>query len=242
MNAPSIYVSDTSKGTITKFHEDGCSTVVTTGLNGPSGIILDGLGNLLYVANSGGGTIEKFDLSGNRSTFASSLNKPMGLALDRSGNLYAASGGGGTIEKFDSSGHKSTFASGLGITNPYLAFDGGGNLYASNTHTVEKIAPNGTRTTFLNFFGDSVYGLAFDCCGRLYVGLQNAGAIYGLPRNGLFASDNASTFTPAGLAFDRSNGHLYAAFGQSVRKYHLDGCGTVFASGFTSAQYIAAFP
>jgi len=239
MNMTSIYVSDnTATGTVTKFHPDGCSTVVAKGLNGPAGIILDSRGNLLYVANSVSGTVEKFDSSGNHSSFATNLNKPMGLALDRSGNLYVATAGGGTIEKFDSSGNKTTLASGLNLPNPYLTFDSSENLYATTTHTVEKFAPGGARSTFLSV-PNFVFGIAFDCCGRLYVSLQNAGSISGLHSNGLLSSDNPLQFAPTGLAFDGCNGQLYAAFGSSIRKYHLDGCGAVVASGFTTARYIA---
>jgi DNA-binding beta-propeller fold protein YncE len=238
MKSTSIYVSDTSAGTITKLKQDGSSAVVAMGLNGPAGIILDSWGRLLYVACSGGGTIEKFDLSGNHAPFASNLSQPMGLALDRDGNVFVAGATGGTIMKFDSGGHGSTFAQGLSITNPYLRFDASGNLYASNTRTVEQFAPNGARTTVLTVL-NFVYDIAFDCCGQRYVSLQNAGAISGLPGNGLIAGDNPQSFSPSGLGYDRGNGHLYAAFGQTLRKYHPDGIGRVFASGFAQAQYIA---
>lgn len=238
-----IYVSDTANGTVTKYHPDGSSIVIAKGLNQPTGLVLDGRGNLLYVANTGAGTIVKFDLSGNQSIFAPGLNKPTGLALDRSGNLYVAnagSGTSGTIVKLDSGGKQSAFAQGLDLPSPYLAFDSGETLYASTTHTVEKFAPDGTHTTVIND-PNFVFGIAFDCCNTLYASLQNAGSIKGLPGNGLFPSDNPYTFAPLGLAIDHCNGLLYAAFGKSVRKYHLDGSGADFVSGFASAQYVAVY-
>lgn len=235
-----IYVSDTANGTVTKYHLDGSSFVVAKGLNQPTGLVLDGRGDLLYVANTGAGTIVKYDLSGNQSVFAPGLNKPMGLALDRSGNLYVACAGSGTIVKFDSAGKQYPFAAGLVLPNPYLAFDSSETLYATTTHTVEKFAPDGTHTAIIND-PNFVFGIAFDCCNTLYASLQNAGSIKGLPGNGLFSSDNPYSFAPLGLAFDHCNGLLYAAFGKSVRKYHLDGSGADFVSGFASAQYVAVY-
>ena len=241
MKTSFIYVSDTSAGTITKFHEDGTSIVVAKNLNQPAAPALDRRGNLLYAAVSGTGTVEKFDLNGNHSSFATGLNKPAGLVMDRCGNLFVANAGNGTIVKVDSGGHSSIFASELSLTNPYLAFDADEYLYASTTRTIEKFTSDGAHTTILSV-QNFVYGLAFDGCSRLFVSLQNAGSIKGLPGNGLLSSDNPLTFCPAGIASDSGQGCLYVALGQSIRRYRLDGCGAVFATGFANAQYLAVFP
>lgn len=238
MNTSCIYVSDTSAGTITKLHSDGCRLTFATGLNQPAGLTFDRRNGLL-VACVGDGTIQRLDLAGAALVFASGLDRPMGLAVDRSGHVYALCEGSQTIEKFEPSGARTTFASGLSSMNPYLAFDHHGiNLYSANTHSIEKFAPDGTRTTKLTVL-NFVYGIAFDNLGKLYVSLQNSGSIMGLPRGGNNRDHTQPGFAPYGLAYDLTEHHLYVAFGQKIVRYHLDECSSVFATGFQSAQYLA---
>ncbi len=244
MSISSIYASDISNGTITKLHEDGTRVVVATGLAGPAGMALDDLGNLLFVANSTSGTIEKFRPDGVRSVFASGLSRPMGLARDASGHLYVYSAspvaGGGTITKFGPGGNPSPFAAGLDSNNPYLAFDNTGSLHANTIRSVKKFAANGVATDVLTRL-EFIYGIALDSANQLYVGLQNSGSILNLPYKGYVLPNDNAVFNPAGLGIDATSGCLYVAFGDSVRKYHLDGTGAVLAAGFGNTQYLAVY-
>ncbi|HUO59096.1 MAG TPA: NHL repeat-containing protein [Candidatus Acidoferrales bacterium] len=91
----------------------------TTNLNGPSGVAIDGSGNL-YIADTNNNLIRKVDLStGILTTFAgngasafsgdggpainASFNKPQGIFIDSSGNLFVADTSNHSVRKIAAS-------------------------------------------------------------------------------------------------------------------------------------------
>ena len=105
-----------------------------------------------------------------------------------------------------------------GLSLPYgLAFDAGGNLFVTNSHTntVSKVTPAGAVSTFVdNTHGlNAPQGLAFDASGNLYVASFTGGTISKVTPAGAVSTfvDNTHGLNhPSGLAFDRS-GNLYVA-------------------------------
>ena len=173
-----LYIVDTDNQRIRKVDTSGViTTVAGTGtdgysgdgaaataarLNSPSGVALDGAGNL-YIADTNNDRIRKVDSSGNISTVAGTgtygysgdggeataarLRSPSGVALDALGNLYIADKSNHCIRKVDSSGNISTVAgNGTGsfggdgaaatsaaLWNPWdVAVDWAGNLYIAD--------------------------------------------------------------------------------------------------------------
>jgi len=97
----------------------------------------------------------------------------------------------GSIVRYDTTnGSSSTFANiGGGVRG--LAFDGSGNLFASNTNnTIEKITPGGVVSVFASTGLSAPQGLAFDGAGNLFVAN--------------FGSDTIEKFAPGGA------GNLFA--------------------------------
>ena len=116
-----------ASGVIT--HRGGCGRVRVQrgrrpggcgpGLNGPSGVAVDGAGNL-YIADTGIRRIRKVDAAGTITTIAgtgefvfsgdggpaiqAALNRPSGVAVDGAGNLFIADVGNNRIRKVDASG------------------------------------------------------------------------------------------------------------------------------------------
>jgi len=84
-----LYVADQCNNSISKVASDGTVTsFVNSGLNNPSGLTFDALGNL-FVANQNGGSIIKVAPDGTKSTFVSTgLSNPTGLVIDASKNLF----------------------------------------------------------------------------------------------------------------------------------------------------------
>ena len=142
------------------FSGDGAAATAAQ-LNGPSGVALDGAGNL-YIADGGNRRIRKVSATGVITTVAGTGTvgfsgdggaataaqlSPFSVAVDGSGNLYIADGGNYRIRKVDSSGNISTVAgtgtsgfSGDGgaataarLRSPRgVAVDGSGNLYIAD--------------------------------------------------------------------------------------------------------------
>ena len=91
-----------------KFTPEGTKSTFASGLSSPSGLAVDGAGNL-FVAEQDSRSILKFTADATKSTFASEL-KPFDMALDRLGNLFVWDGESHSILKVTPDGTKSTFA------------------------------------------------------------------------------------------------------------------------------------
>ena len=176
--AGNLYIADSAGRRIRKVDAAGViSTVAGNGtqgyggdggpateaqLRGPTGVALDGAGNL-YIADGSGSRIRKVDAAGVISTVAGDgvlgnsgdggpasaarLTSPSDVALDGAGNLYIADSVGNRIRKVDAAGVISTVAGdgmrgsggdGGPATAAQLdwpqgvALDGAGNLYIAD--------------------------------------------------------------------------------------------------------------
>ena len=138
---------------------------------GGYGIAIDSASNL-YVADSFLSEVSKIDPSGTVTTYATLPGlTPTSLAFDAIGNLYVTANG--TIQRVAPGGGTATtyVTLPLGFNNNHgLAFDSGGNLYASDVgkSTILKIAPDGSISTFATLLSGGS-GLTFDGHGNLYV-------------------------------------------------------------------------
>ena len=143
------------------FSGDG-GPAVDAGLNGPSGVAVDGAGNL-FIADGYNSRIRKVDASGVISTVAgisfgfggdggpavdARLLGPSDVAVDGAGNLYVADAGNRRVRRIDTAGVISTIA-GMGesgfsgdggpataarLNYPSgVAVDGAGNLFIADT-------------------------------------------------------------------------------------------------------------
>ena len=75
----------------------GLTTLVSSGLNTPTGVAVDGSGNV-YIADTGNNAIKEWNASTQAVTtlVSSGLNNPYGVAVDGSGNVYIADQGDNT--------------------------------------------------------------------------------------------------------------------------------------------------
>ncbi|HEY4300861.1 MAG TPA: FG-GAP-like repeat-containing protein [Candidatus Didemnitutus sp.] len=193
-----VYVADKANHTIRKITSAGVvstiaglagssgsidGTATSARFNSPSGIAIDGSGNL-YVADTGNHTIRMIDSSGNVTTLAGTagfpgvndglgsaarFNGPAALAVDPGGTIYVADTGNSSIRAIAPGGVVSTFAGvstaignvdGVGSAalfyNPAgIAVDAAYNIYVADTgsHTIRKITPDRTVITFAGTAG-----------------------------------------------------------------------------------------
>ena len=205
--AGNLYIADTENHRIRKVDTAGTITTVagtgtrgfsgdggsatSAGLNRPSGVAVDGAGNL-YLADKNNHRIRKVDASGTITTVAGTgdegfsgdggpatsalLNRPWAIALDRAGNLYITDIRNIRIRKVDTSGTITTVAgtgtagfSGDGgpATNAQLsspmgvALDGAGNLYIVDNRNI-RIRKVDTGGTITTVAGTGAFGFSGD--------------------------------------------------------------------------------
>jgi sugar lactone lactonase YvrE len=145
--------------------------------NSPSGLAVDGAGNLL-VAEWGNHSIRRITPSGIVTTLAGAagvygatngissearFHNPFDLAVDGAGNVYVADSGNSMIRKITPEGVVTTLAGSAGLSGADdgtgsaarfnnmsgITADAGGNVFVADTgnHTVRRITPAGVVTT-----------------------------------------------------------------------------------------------
>ena len=150
----SLYIADTANNAIRKVSPAGVITTIAQA-NGPSGITVNGTGNL-------------YTTDGNRVVKISAQGKSTPVA-------------GTGVKGYSGDGGPAIAAQ---LTNPTgLTFDRAGNLFIGDGASVRMVSPDGIITTVagngvVGFTGDGgpatsaqtgAWGLAFDNTGRLYV-------------------------------------------------------------------------
>jgi trimeric autotransporter adhesin len=108
-------------------------SVILTGFNNPSGIVVNSLGDIFigqYPTNS---IIKVATGTTTKTIFVSAgLNVPYGMMFGPSGNLYVADEGSSTIKKITPAGVVTT-VSNTGLSFPYdVAFDNSNNMYITD--------------------------------------------------------------------------------------------------------------
>ena len=239
-----LYITDWGNHRIRKVNSAGVISTVAGGgsslgdggaavaaqLSRPTGVALDGAGNL-YIADTSNHSIRKVDSAGIISTVAgrsigdggaataAQLFWPTGVALDGADNLYIADWRNQRIRKVDAAGIISTVAGdgtngsrrgdgGAAVAaqlwNPYgVALDGAGNLYIANrgNHCIYKVDSAGVISTVA---GDRRPGSRGD-----------GGAAVAAQLNG-----------PSSVALDGS-GNLYIADSDNHRIRKVDAAGVI---------------
>ena len=215
------------------YRGDGGAAVAAQ-LRHPSGMALDGAGNL-YIAGNANHRIRKVDAAGVITTVAgdgtqgyggdgdpataAQLSFPTGVALDGAGNLYIADWGNHRIRKVDAAGVITTVAGdgtrGFGgdggpavaaqLSFPSgVAVDGVGNLYIADVGSNRILKVDADTGAISTVAGDGTPGFGGD-----------GGAAVA-----------AQLFFPSGVALDGA-GNLYIADGGNNRIRKVDAAGVI---------------
>ena len=246
-----LFVSNQNGLSITAYAPgaSGNATPITTiaegntGLGAPSGIGLDGAGNV-YVAHGGSNSITVYaaGASGNAppmTTIAGGntrLSVPFGIALDAAGNIYVANGGSNSITVYaaGASGNASpitTIAGGnTGLNVPFgIALDGAGNIYVAdlgnNSITVYAAGASGNATPMATIAGANtgLFGplcIALDGARNIYVTIATGSTI------AVFAAGANGNATPMSTIAGPNTG-LFGQLGIA-----LDGAGKIYVANF----------
>ncbi len=222
-------------------------------LNNPTGIALDGIGNL-YIADRDNNRIRRVALDGTITTFAgtgaagntgdggaailATLNGPTSVAFDAVGNLYIADTGNGRIRMVSSGGAIYPVATGVLAAPAYMIFDSAQNLYVADAAAIYKTTPQGVTTTV---FGGltSPRGMAFDASGNFYFSEPSLKQVWMLTPSGSHSLVAAGAWnSPQGLAVDAS-GNLLVADSSLAKVLSVNSFGQVDAIAGTGTAGFA---
>ena len=257
-SAGNLYIADSSNHRIRRVDSSGTITTVAGGgsadgdnvpavqarLSRPSGVVLDGAGNL-YIADTSNHRIRRVDSSGTITTVAGTgergfggdggpavqaqLASPFGVAVDSAGNLFIADTLNSRIRRLDTKGTITTVA-GTGeesfggdggpalqaqLARPIgIALDGSGNIYLASVFN-QRIRRVDSSGTITTVAGTGTSGFNGDRGPAVRAQLDN----------------------PEGVAVDGA-GNLYIADRTNNRIRRVDASGTIttIAGGSVSAD------
>jgi sugar lactone lactonase YvrE len=191
------------------------TTLVSSGLNNPYGVAVDGSGNV-YTADYNNNAIKEWSASTQQlTTLASGLNDPSGLAVDGSGNVYFADSGNHAIKEWSASTQQvTTLAPGLNDPSG-VAVDGSGNVYfadSGNGEIYEWSASTRQVTVLVSSGLSTPGGVAVDSSGNVYIADAGNQAIYewSATTEQVTTLVSSGLNRPVGMAVDGS-GNVYFA-------------------------------
>jgi hypothetical protein len=159
-------------------------TLVSSGLNFPRGVAVDGAGDV-FIADYSNNAIEEWNASTQTvSTLVSGLNDPRGVAVDGAGNLFIADNLNNAIEEWNASTQTvSTLVSGLNGPDG-VAVDGAGNVFIADTQNRAVEEWNASTQTVSTLVSGLNFprGVAVDGAGDVYIADPGNNAIEELPR------------------------------------------------------------
>ena len=127
-----LYCVCINNNSIVKIDTLGTVRSFASGLNSPTGLAFDNVGNL-YSTNRINSTIDIIDADGSANPFASGLNTPAGIIFHPDGFLVVANYSNRILSKVTTSGDVTTYFNGSGLFAPEgLAIDSFGNIYIGN--------------------------------------------------------------------------------------------------------------
>ena len=187
------------------------TTLVSSGLNQPQGVAVDGQGNV-YIADTGNGQIKEWNPGTSQTVVLSSgLNNPKAVAVNSFGSLYVGNTGNNAI--IGPGPANETLVSGLNGPSG-VAVDAQGNVYYSDTgnNAVDEWSVLGQQSSVLAGAGLSgPWGVAVDGLGNVYFADSGNNAIKELVGGGQVNTLVAAGLSgPTGVAVD-GQGNVYLA-------------------------------
>jgi DNA-binding beta-propeller fold protein YncE len=201
------------------------TTPVSSGLNSPTGVAVDGAGNV-YLADFGNNAIKKWMAVNNNVTtlVSSGLHYPQGVAVDTAGNVYFADSGNKAIKKWTAAnGTVATLVS-SGLNDPTgAAVDGADNVYIADfgNNAIKKwTATNNTVTTLVSSGLSSPYGVAVDGAGNVYITDSGNNAIkkWTAASGALTTLVSSGLSDPTGVAVDGTGNVYFCVYLNNVIK------------------------
>jgi sugar lactone lactonase YvrE len=191
------------------------NTLVSSGLNAPHAVAVDGTGNV-YIADSSNDAIKERSATTGRvsALISQGLNFPDGVAVDAYGNVYIADRKNNAIKEWTVANGQATALVSTGIGNPMgVAVDTHGNVYFSDPdhNAIEEwVAATNTVVTLVSAGLKIPEGVAVDAQGNVYFAdsANNAIKEWSASGNAVSTLVSSGLNAPYGVAVD-GDGNVY---------------------------------
>lgn len=202
---------------------NGVPTTIDSGFNQPTGIAVDGTGNVYAVVFGGNQQLKETlqpDGTYVQSALGSGFSFPWGVAVDSSGNVFIPNTNANHVVELSPSGNsytQTTLTANVGVGPAGIAIDASGNLYVSsvNNNSVFKETLSGgvyTKSTIVSGLGNGgPYGVAVDANGVVYIAdTGDSEILVETPSAGSYSQTTLGTGMnkPTGVAVD-TQGNVY---------------------------------
>lgn len=151
---------------------DATQRSVGSGFNEPSGMVMDGAGDLFVTDTFNNRVVEIPANGGAQTTVGTGLALPAGIALDGAGGLYITELGAGALVAIPGPGFGGQFTLASGFDGPAgVALDGRDNIYVANSGgaAVAKIAPGAVQIATVGSGLSGPAAVAVDAAGDLFI-------------------------------------------------------------------------
>lgn len=195
---------------------------IGSGLNGPTGVAVDGAGNV-YIADYDNSRVVLVPWTGGgygtQSLIGSGLSLPQGVAVDGSGNVYIADSANNRVlmETLTAGGYTQSSIPSSELSWPYsVAVDGSGNVYIAdfgNSRVLkETFSGTGYSESAIGSGLNRAQGVAVDGKGNVYIADTNNSRVLMVPWSGSsYGAQNtivSGLNSPQGLTVD-GGGNVY---------------------------------
>lgn len=175
-----------------------------SGLSQPTGLTLDGAGDLFVVDNAGSQVVKIAAGTGTQTTIGSNLKNPTGVALNGNGDVFISDGGNNRVVVVPADGGPQFTVGASGLSTPLqVAVDSANNLYIvdNGNRQVVKIWANGTAPSTVATGLSDPQGVAVDGSGNVYISELTADEVLKVAPGGTQATIPL-TFAPTQLSID----------------------------------------
>jgi len=158
------------------------TTLVSTNLNFPQGVAVDGFGNV-YIADTENSAVEEWVATNNTviTLVSTELNRPQGVAVDGAGNVYIADTENNQVDEWTAANGNVTTLVSTGLDFPIgVAVDNLGNVYIADSHNnaiKEWVVAANTVTTLVSTGLNFPVSVAVDSAGNVYIADTDNNAI-----------------------------------------------------------------
>jgi sugar lactone lactonase YvrE len=184
---------------------------VGSGFNQPSGMVLDGAGDLFVTDTLNNRVVEIPANGGAQSTVGSGLALPVGIAIDGLGNLYVSELGAGDLVSLSAFGSQFTLAS--GFAGPAgVAVDALDDIYIANSSggVVAEIVASTAKVTTIGTGLSGPAAVALDSAGDLFIADTTNDRVVEVTPGGVQSTVASGFDKPQGIAVDAA-GDLFVA-------------------------------